>query len=116
MDSMDTPGRRRGARQRILQEEIREQQDWLTPGGRGRGPMHFHNGDSNRCFLPNGFGTLEPSNCPDISSFDIGEWEPQSQPDTTPDSAPPMNFDVGVFDPRTDIPEQDNAIVPKVIF
>ena len=112
---MDNPGRRRGARQRILQTEIREQQEWQTPGGRGRGPMHFHNSNSNRGFQPNGFGALEPNNCPDISNFDIGEWEPQSQPDPISDSAPPMNFDVGVFDPRTDIAQQNNAIVPKVI-
>ena len=112
---MDNPGRRRGARQRILQSEIREQQEWQTPGGRGRGPMHFHNSNSNRRFLSNGFGALEPSNCPDISNFDIGEWEPQSQPDPISDNAPPMNFDVGVFDPRTDIAHQNNAIVPKVI-
>ena len=103
---------RRGARQRILQAEIREQQEWL----RGRGPVHFHNSNSNRRSVQNGFGALEPSNCPDISNFDIGEWEPQSQPDPIPDSAPPMNFDVGVFDPRTDVAQQDNAVVPKVIF
>ena len=115
---MDNPGRRRGARQRILQAEIQQQQqEWQTPGGRGRGPMHFHNSNGNRRFLPNGngFGALEPNNCPDISNFDIGEWEPQSQPDPISDSAPPMNFDVGVFDPRTDIAQQNNAIVPKVI-
>ena len=98
MDHMENPPRRRGARQRISNlSQFQFNNDRFVPNGFA--PLAANNGDGSISDFD--IGKWKPD-------FDIGEWEPVIEtPDRTAAVVSDMNFEVGVFDPQTDISEEE---------